>query len=407
MLLLTLKQVNKEQIPERRTLIKGSFDITTTMTDYKTLVQTDPYANHLGISFDRIETGFASCSLTIKDHMFNFLNVVHGGLVFSLADAAFSAASNRDHSPSYALDVSGSFLRTAKLGDVLRAEAQLVHATRRTALYRMTVLNGDDLVATFNGTVYKAKATNQRTEQEHQPKEPLAWTEPSTGLTFILIPGGSFMMGDFSGEGLNDEQPVHEVILSPYYISRTTVTRKQWLAITGTEAGNTALGPDHPVTHVSSKDIEWFIDFLNQKYNDRSFSLPSEAQWEYAARSGGKNQIYSGSDEPKPVAWFGENSNGYPHEVATKKANEFGLFDMSGNVWEWCIDGFDEGAYEIHEKQNPVIRCEKGKDRSVRGGSWLMDAWSARCTRRFSFPEDVSGNGLGFRLTMLLEDQRK
>lgn len=373
------------------------------MTDFKTVVQTDPYASHLGICFDRVEPGFASCSLTIKEYMFNFLNVVHGGLVFSLADAAFSASSNRDHSPSYALDVSGSFLQTAKLGDVLRAEAQLVHATRRTALYRMTVLNGEDLVATFNGTVYKAKAKNQLPAPEH----PSHWTEPLTGLSFVLIPGGSFMMGDVAGDGLDDEKPVHEVVLSPYYMSSTTVTKQQWLEVTGTEAGNSALGPDHPVTHVSFKDIESFIRVLNQRHTDRSFSLPSEAQWEYAARSGGKDQKYAGSDDPKSVAWFGENSNGYPHEVATKKANEFGLFDMSGNVWEWCVDGFDETAYEIHENHDPVIRAQMGRDRTVRGGSWLMDAWSARCTRRFSFPEDVSGNGLGFRLTMLCKDQKK
>jgi phenylacetic acid degradation protein PaaD len=376
------------------------------MTDFKTVVQTDPYANHLGIFFDRVEPGFASCSLTIKEYMFNFLKVVHGGLVFSLADAAFSAASNRDHSPSYALDVSGSFLQTAKLGDVLRAEAQLVHATRRTALYRMTVLNGGDLIATFNGTVYKAKAKNQPIETGHPPETPSHWTEPLTGLSFILIPGGSFMMGDVAGEGLDDEKPVHEVVLSPYYMATTTVTKRQWLAVTGTEAGNTALGPEHPVTHVSFKDIESFIRILNRYHTDKTFSLPSEAQWEYAARSGGKAQKYAGSDDPKSVAWFGENSNGYPHEVATKKANELGLFDMSGNVWEWCVDGFDEAAYAIHEKHDPVINAEKGKDRAVRGGSWLMDAWSARCTRRFSFPEDVSGNGLGFRLIISLDEQK-
>jgi formylglycine-generating enzyme required for sulfatase activity len=268
----------------------------------------------------------------------------------------------------------------------------------------MTVLNGEDLVATFNGTVYKAKARPQTSEPEHLPEESSHWTEPLTGLSFVHIPEGSFKMGDISGDGLDDEKPVHEVVLSPYYMSSTTVTKQQWLAVTGTEAGNTALGPDHPVTHVSYKDIESFLCVLNQNHRDRSFCLPSEAQWEYAARSGGKNQVYAGSDEPKSVAWFGENSNGHPHEVATKNANEFGLFDMSGNVWEWCIDGFDEAAYEIHEKQNPVILAEKGQDRTVRGGSWLMDAWSARCTRRFSFPEDVSGNGLGFRLIMLLKD---
>ena len=117
----------------------------------------DPYAGFLGITVDTVEQGSASCSVRIRENMLNFLGMVHGGLIFSLADVAFSAASNRDHCPSYALDISGSFLRTAEVGDVLRAQARLVHATRRTGLYRMDVLKGDELVATFNGTVFRKK----------------------------------------------------------------------------------------------------------------------------------------------------------------------------------------------------------------------------------------------------------
>jgi acyl-CoA thioesterase len=127
------------------------------MNDFIARVMKDPYAKHLGIRFDLVEQGFAVCSLTVCEYMFNFLGVVHGALIFSLADAAFSAASNSDHYPSYALDISGTFMKTAKTGDVIRAEAQLVQATHKTALYRMSVFNGNDLIATFNGTVYKAK----------------------------------------------------------------------------------------------------------------------------------------------------------------------------------------------------------------------------------------------------------
>lgn len=115
----------------------------------------DPYVQLLGISIDRVDDGFASCSLVVKESMFNFLGAVHGGLVFSLADVAFSAASNNDHLPSFALDVSGSFLKTAKLGDVIRAEATRIHTTRRTGVYRMDVFKGDELIATFNGTVFR------------------------------------------------------------------------------------------------------------------------------------------------------------------------------------------------------------------------------------------------------------
>ena len=115
----------------------------------------DPYARHLGITVDTVEEGFASCSVKIGRDLCNFLGMAHGGLVFSLADVAFSAASNRDHYPSYALDISGSYLKTAAEGDILRAEARLVHSTRRTGLYRMDVFRGNELMATFNGTVFR------------------------------------------------------------------------------------------------------------------------------------------------------------------------------------------------------------------------------------------------------------
>lgn len=118
-------------------------------------IQTDPYANLLGITIEKLEKGSALCSVTISEDMLNFVGLVHGGLVFSLADVAFSAASNSDHHPSIALDVSGSFLRTASVGDTITAEATLVHSTKRTGLYRMEVKKNGELMATFNGTVFR------------------------------------------------------------------------------------------------------------------------------------------------------------------------------------------------------------------------------------------------------------
>jgi acyl-CoA thioesterase len=125
------------------------------MNDIAVKVKSDPYACLLGIVVHSVDEGYARCSVTITGDMLNFLGMVHGGMVFSLADVAFSAASNRDHSPSFALDVSGSFLRTARVGDVIEAEARLIHTTRRTGVYRMDVHNGKDLMATFNGTVFR------------------------------------------------------------------------------------------------------------------------------------------------------------------------------------------------------------------------------------------------------------
>ena len=118
-------------------------------------IKSDSYAKFLGITFDVIEEGNAVCSLTVTKDMLNFMNVIHGGLIFSLADAAFSAASNFAQNPSFALDVSGSFLKTANIGDRIMASATLIHSTKRTGLYRMEVFKDKELLATFNGTVFR------------------------------------------------------------------------------------------------------------------------------------------------------------------------------------------------------------------------------------------------------------
>jgi len=124
-------------------------------SDIADKVRREPYADSLGIRVDTVKEGCATCSVTVTGDMLNFLGVVHGGLIFSLADVAFSAASNSDHFPSYALDVSGSFLRAPQVGDVVVAEARRVHTTRRTGVYRIEVTSGGELIATFNGTVFR------------------------------------------------------------------------------------------------------------------------------------------------------------------------------------------------------------------------------------------------------------
>ena len=117
----------------------------------------EPYAASLGIRIDAVENGRAVCLVKITEKMLNFLGVAHGGLIFSLADVAFSAASNYDHFPSYALDVSGSFLKAPQVGDLVTAEARQVHSTKRTGVYRIEVTTGGKLIATFNGTVFRKR----------------------------------------------------------------------------------------------------------------------------------------------------------------------------------------------------------------------------------------------------------
>jgi acyl-CoA thioesterase len=125
------------------------------MSDFLKTVRKDPWANFLGVEIEKVEKDYARCSVVIREDMLNFLGAVHGALIFSLADVAFSVAANNSYSPSLALDISGSFLKGAVVGDTLTAEARMLNTTKRTGLYRMDVSKSGELIATFNGTVFR------------------------------------------------------------------------------------------------------------------------------------------------------------------------------------------------------------------------------------------------------------
>ena len=230
-----------------------------------------------------------------------------------------------------------------------------------------------------------------------QPGKP--FTEPVTGMTFVFIHGGTFSMGDTVGDGIQDEQPVHEVSLSPFYMAIYPVTQLQWKMLMD-ENPSASVGDQQPVEQVSFNNAMIFIDRLNAATpKEMKFDLPSEAQWEYAARSGGLDELYAGGSDPETIAWFENNSDGRPAPVGTRLPNGLGLYDMSGNVWEWCRDIYIASAYKQHAKVDPV--CTKGgRDRVIRGGGWHLDAWSARCSRRLAFDPELFGPALGFRLVM-------
>lgn len=206
-------------------------------------------------------------------------------------------------------------------------------------------------------------------------------------------------MGDPFDEGLENEKPLHEVRLDEFYISHTPVTQAQWLALMD-DNPSSFQGAHHPVEQVTFDDAMDFTRKLSQAHHGLfQFCLPTEAQWEFAARSGGKSERYAGGDDIGALAWYEDNSQGSTHPVGGKAPNGLGLYDMSGNVWEWCLDSFDLKAYTRHAKQNPQVD-RPGADRVIRGGSWNLDSWSARCARRFNFRADAFGPGLGFRLVM-------
>lgn len=225
------------------------------------------------------------------------------------------------------------------------------------------------------------------------------WVDTICGVEMIYIPGGCFEMGDPFDEGVENEKPLHEVRLNPFFISSIPVTQAQWLSLMD-DNPSSFHGPHYPVEQVTFDDAMDFARKLSRAHHGSfQFSLPTEAQWEFAARSGGKSERYAGGDDIDALAWYEANSQGSTHPVGGKAPNGLGLYDMSGNVWEWCLDSFDPEAYATHAVQNPRID-RPGADRVIRGGSWSLDSWSARCARRFNFRADAFGPGLGFRLVM-------
>jgi formylglycine-generating enzyme required for sulfatase activity len=225
--------------------------------------------------------------------------------------------------------------------------------------------------------------------------------DPVCGLEFVLVLGGTFSMGDTLDQGIENEKPVHQVTLDDFYISRFPVTQAQW-AVLVKENPSQFQHADHPVEQVTWSDACDFARKRSQMAQDKiRLMLPTEAQWEYAARSGGKDDLYSGGGNIDAVGWYEANSQGTTQAVGKKRPNKLGLYDMSGNVWEWCQDTYLADAYDRHGHRNPVAEETTGENHVIRGGSWNLDAWSARCVRRLNFRSDYFGPGLGFRLVMM------
>lgn len=221
------------------------------------------------------------------------------------------------------------------------------------------------------------------------------------GVKFTMLPveGGTFTMGATSEQGSDaedDEKPAHQVTLSDYYIGQTEVTQALWKAVMGSNPSDSK-GDNLSVEQVSWDDCQVFIQKLNQ-LTGKQFRLPTEAEWEYAARGGRKSRgyKYAGGNNIGLVAWCGDNSGNETHPVATKQANELGVYDMSGNVWEWCSDWYD--SYQSSSQSDPQ-GPSSGFGRVLRGGSYDYDAGDCRVSRRgFNAPGN-RGSGLGLRLS--------
>lgn len=217
----------------------------------------------------------------------------------------------------------------------------------------------------------------------------------------VYVQGGVFEMGTDDDDAYDCEKPAHLVTLSDYYIGKFEVTQREWQAVMG---DNPSLEKenDKPVSFVSRNDCQEFIAKLNQK-TGKTFCLPTISQWEYAAKGGSqsKGYAYSGSNTLEDVAWCLSNSKVTVQPIGAKKANELGLYDMSGNVNEWCSDWY--GHY-FRDPQNDPIGLTTGSAGTFRGGSFFdsADARDLRTTHRNGYqPPEYSTFNLGFRLAML------
>ena len=258
-----------------------------------------------------------------------------------------------------------------------------------------------DIIATCQNV----QATCHVTVKEEDANEN---TFTVNGVTFSMVPveGGTFLMGSpatQTGSGTN-ERPQHFVTLSDYKIGQTEVTQELWVAVMGSNPSSFQGDPQRPVDNVSWDMCKEFIDSLN-KLTGKNFRFPTEAEWEFAAKGGNqsKGYIFAGSNTPAPVAWYSTNSGSKTQPVAQKAANELGLYDMSGNVCEWCADWYVSYEWYTSNFTQPIDNPtgpETGSYKMLRGGSWFEVAKYCRSGYRNMQSVTVRRDFIGMRLAL-------
>lgn len=234
-------------------------------------------------------------------------------------------------------------------------------------------------------------------------------------IEMTLVKGGTFKMGNTFEEVFEDELPVHDVTLNDFYIGTYELSQAEWKNVMGTNPSKFK-ADNEPVENISWFDAVDFCNKLSTKegltpcytygrnksvtFNAAAngYRLPTEAEWEYAARGGvqSKNYVYAGSNNIEEVGWFKDNSGGTAHDTGVKRPNELGLYDMSGNVWEWCWDWYSN-AYQSDKALNPQ-GTTIGTERCRRGGSWYQISKSARSSNRLGTPPHLSFPYVGVRI---------
>ena len=212
----------------------------------------------------------------------------------------------------------------------------------------------------------------------------------------IRVEGGVFQMGS---NDYDDEKPIHEVQLSTFEIGKYPITQAQWQEVMGNNPSHFQNCPQCPVEQVSWKDAQDFLKKLNERYPGMNYRLPTEAEWEYAARGGKQSQgfTYAGGNDVEKVGWYHTNSEKKTHPVGQKQPNELGIFDLSGNVWEWCQDWYKDDYYKHSPRENPT-GPDSGGYRVLRGGSWYINATSCVYPIAAAAAPVTATHYIGFRL---------
>jgi formylglycine-generating enzyme required for sulfatase activity len=218
----------------------------------------------------------------------------------------------------------------------------------------------------------------------------------SIGMEFVLIPAGTFTMGspDSDAEASDNEKPAHRVTISqPFYLGKCPVTPAQWEEVMGNNPSKFRGNLNQPVELVSWDDALAFLRKLSDRERDCAYYLPTEAQWEYACRAGTETTRYH--PDVNAIAWYEENNNGYPRPVGQKLPNAWGLYDMLGNVWEWCQDGWR--TYTAVAAVDPMGPIDADAIRVLRGGGWFSSARDVRAACRLLRRPGYRFDNLGFR----------
>lgn len=294
----------------------------------------------------------------------------------------------------------GNILGILGLGaaDYLIIKQEIKDAYPSDELEAIEALAIESLTEEFKA--FKEEVNRRFTQDSLEKRIADLWNTHS--FEMIRVEGGTFWMGD--DEGDSSEKPVHQVRLSDYYIGKYPVTQAQWEMVMRSHPRRFKRCDQCAVAQVSWNEVQEFLEKLNARFRGSNYRLPTEAEWEYAARGGqlSERYIYAGSNSIEEVGWYSKKPRGRTHPVGKKKPNELGIYDMTGNVWEMCQDWYSKDYYqECHARgiiENPQGPQKASANKVVRGGSWRNSDYHSRVYSRNNFNPNLRSDSKGFRL---------